>query len=195
MENRHRRRDCKDRKRKKSRRCKSRSKSRRKDYHKKKKAIKFCLVLTGSQEVPPVETTGLGAGKLKLSKDRSKLSFELYFKNLKSPVKEPSTGIGFSHFHYAPAGQNGAIVRNISKNFCLSKDKKSGVAKGVWTSCDKMPLTRELVKALKKGNIYVNVHTEAHPGGEIRGQVVKLLKKDKKDKKDHKRCKCHKCRR
>ena len=29
----------------------------------------------------------------------------------------------------------------------------------------------ELLRILKSGNAYVNVHTTNHPGGEIRGQV------------------------
>jgi hypothetical protein len=154
----------------------------KKKKHKKchKNPIKFCLVLTGSQEVDPVTTTGLGAGTTVLSKDRKKLFFRLYFKDLTSPVKEPSTGVGFAHFHLGEAGENGPIVKDISNDFVLSADKKSGEAMGVWTADDDMPFTKELMEDLKDSKIYVNVHTEANPTGEVRGQVVRKFLKKKK---------------
>ncbi len=169
--------------------CKSRSKDHG-DRCKRREKIKFCIVLTGTQEAtresPPVFTTGLGAGTACLSKDRSRVKFKLYVENLESPIKEPSRGLGFAHFHLGRAGIAGPIVKNISKDFKLSKDRKSGVACGVWTKWDKnMPLTKELVKALKEGKLYINVHTEQHPGGEVRGQVVRKDKKKKHQKKKH----------
>ena len=141
-----------------------------------KKPIKFVAVLTGSQQVPPVSTTGIGAGELELSSDRRKLSFKFYFKNLTSPVQEPGPGIDYAHFHLAPAGENGPVVHGLSQDIKLAPDNLSGVGKGVWSSKDEEPLTPELVDALKRGDIYINIHTAAHPGGEVRGQVVRLLK-------------------
>jgi len=42
---------------------------------------------------------------------------------------------------------------------------------GLWTSTDPEPLTPELIAELLAGNIYFNIHSDANPGGEIRGQV------------------------
>ena len=173
---RRRRRKCKKEKKNfSSNDCDSCDMRRRKKYKKKKK---FCTVLTGSQEVPAVNTTGLGSGNLVLSKCRRKLHFKIEVKNLESPLEEPSQGAGFAHFHLGKAGVNGPIVRNITNDACLSEDKKSVIFCGKWTKWDEMPLTKELVKELKKGNIFVNLHTKDHPSGEVRGQVValKLLK-------------------
>jgi len=44
-------------------------------------------------------------------------------------------------------------------------------ASGLWTSTDSEPLTPALIDELLAGNIYINLHTAANPGGEIRGQV------------------------
>jgi hypothetical protein len=35
-------------------------------------------------------------------------------------------------------------------------------------------LTRDLRKSLEKGMFYINVHSNAFPGGEIRGQVLQI---------------------
>ena len=140
-----------------------------------KKTIEFVTVLTGSQQNPPVTTTGLGAGTLELSSDRRKLRFKFYFKNLTSPVQEPGPGVDYAHFHLAPAGSNGPVVHPLSQDIRLSVNRLSGEAKGVWSSKDEEPLTRELVQALKRGDIYINIHTATYPNGEIRGQVVRLL--------------------
>ena len=50
-----------------------------------------------------------------------------------------------------------------------------GTATETWRATDPEALTPGLVDALLAGNLYVNVHTSAHPGGEIRGQIVRLI--------------------
>ena len=58
-----------------------------------------------------------------------------------------------------------AVVKNISL--------VNNTATGSWTSTDaSQPLTDLLLKELVKGKLYLNAHTSANPGGEIRGQVV-----------------------
>ena len=74
--------------------------------------------------------------------------------------------ISAAHFHNAPIGANGGVVRDLGADF------SGNTASGIWTSMDAQPLTDALLKELLSGNLYVNVHTAANPGGEIRGQVV-----------------------
>jgi hypothetical protein len=137
------------------------------------KEVKFDIVLSGDQEVPPVETTGRGHGRAYLSKDRHTLYFRIEFSDLSSPVQEPAPGLGWAHFHRAPAGQNGPVVKNITCDFHISQDGKCGKAKGEWDCSDWDSLTHEMVEALLADEIYVNIHTAAHPAGEIRGQLIK----------------------
>ncbi|MDX1410500.1 MAG: CHRD domain-containing protein, partial [Saprospiraceae bacterium] len=70
-----------------------------------------------------------------------------------------------AHFHNAATGLNGGVVRNIGPDFT------GQTAWGLWTSDDDQPFTPALLNELIAGNLYVNVHSAANPGGEIRGQV------------------------
>lgn len=70
-----------------------------------------------------------------------------------------------AHFHHAPAGTNGPPVRTILGDF------SGNTASGVWRVTDDEPLTPEMIQEILSGNIYINVHTAAYSGGEIRGQV------------------------
>jgi len=120
----------------------------------------FFAVLSGSNEVPPVATNAGGGGMFVLNAAQTELSFNIRIRGLSGPLTA-------AHFHNAPSGVNGGVVRTLTTNFV------GEVASGVWSSSDAtQPLTPALVAELLAGNIYVNVHTSANPGGEIRGQVL-----------------------
>ena len=85
-------------------------------------------------------------------------------------------GTTASHFHVGAPGVDGPVVVNftvpagISNDFAISgtasaADLTARAAQGInsW---------EDFVQALLLGNIYMNVHSTANPGGEIRGQVV-----------------------
>ena len=111
----------------------------------------------GGQEVPPVGGGGEGSASFTLTP--SGLVYDISVAGLTGPITA-------AHFHRAPAGSNGSVVRDIGASFV------GNTAYGVWTRQDSSPLTPELVCEVLAGNIYVNVHTAAHPGGEARGQVT-----------------------
>ncbi|MCO6477817.1 MAG: CHRD domain-containing protein [Phaeodactylibacter sp.] len=115
----------------------------------------FTANLTGVQENPEVTTEARGTGTFTLTK--AGLVFSVTVEGL---------DIAAAHFHNAPIGANGGVVRDIGGDFT------GNTASGIWTSTDEQPLTEELIKELLLGNLYVNVHTAANPGGEIRGQVL-----------------------
>ena len=120
-------------------------------------SVVFLSVLNGKQEAPSVNTNASGGGGFVLNADRTALAFRVKVGNLGGAI----TG---SHFHKAPAGVNGAIVRPITEFVDTT-------AVGVWKSTDAQALSLSLVSELLAGNIYVNIHTAANPGGQIRGQV------------------------
>jgi hypothetical protein len=118
----------------------------------------FKSVLVGCKEVPRNNSDAEGYLIGLLSADEQRFDFVLQTKGL--------VGITAAHFHDGPKGVNGPIVKNINI------DLVTGNAVGSWTSTDLIqPLTPILVSKLKNKQIYVNVHTTAFPGGEIRDQV------------------------
>ena len=109
--------------------------------------------LAASNEVPPNASPGKGMLEATLDKASSVLKWTVAYSGLTGPVKA-------AHFHGpAPAGQN------------------TGVALGFTGSMDSpirgtVRLTPAQVEELLAGKWYVNLHTEANPGGEIRGQAT-----------------------
>ncbi|MGH7492351.1 MAG: CHRD domain-containing protein [bacterium] len=121
-------------------------------------ATTFAALLDGSQEVPPVTTAASGIGNFTLNATGSELSYSVTVGGLSGPIAA-------AHFHNAPAGVNGGVVRDILASFVGS------TATGIWKNSDAQALTPALVAELLATKIYVNVHTTMNPGGEIRGQL------------------------
>ncbi len=132
----------------------------------------FTAHLSGDKEVPPVSTLAQGQAMFQLSKDGTELSYRLISANIEDVL--------MAHIHLAPAGLNGSIVAWLYPNApppVLIPGIFNGVlAEGSVSAADLVgslaghPLS-DLVDAMNAGNTYVNIHTSAHPGGEIRGQI------------------------
>jgi hypothetical protein len=115
----------------------------------------FAVSIDGSQEVPPVSTLATGSSSVVLNPDVT-VSYDVTFTGL-TPTA--------AHFHNGPVGVSAPVV----KNFSLANNS----ARGIWTSSDAtQPLTDALLRELVKGRLYINAHSSANPGGEIRGQVI-----------------------
>jgi hypothetical protein len=108
------------------------------------------VVLAGSQEVPPLAAAGTGTGAIRVSADRS----------VSGSVTTSGVNGTAAHIHQAPAGQNGPVIIPLTK--------ESG---NVWSVPPGTKLTDAQYEAFKTGNLYVNVHTDANKGGEVRGQL------------------------
>ncbi len=114
----------------------------------------FTATLTGDQENPAVTTSATGTGSFTFT--NAGLEFNLTVEGLTFTA---------AHFHNGATGVNGGVVRTITNDFT------GNTASGIWTSIDPEPLTPELIAELLAGNLYINIHTAAFGGGEIRGQV------------------------
>lgn len=133
----------------------------------------FRAHLSGSAEVPAVDTRARGQAVFQLSPDGMSLSYRLIVANIEDVL--------MSHIHMAPAGQNGGVVAWLYPSGPppqLIEGRFSGVlAEGTITADDLtgalegMPFSA-LVEAMQAGNTYVNVHTTAVPSGEVRGQIA-----------------------
>ena len=115
------------------------------------RAQSFTAHLDGSSEVPPTGSKGTGELQAKLDPATRVLSWTLTYHGLTGPATA-------AHFHGPAApGKNAGVQVPIRPVASPAK----GHAK----------LTEAQIKQLTDGQWYVNVHTKAHPGGEIRGQV------------------------
>jgi hypothetical protein len=114
----------------------------------------FPVMLDGSQEVPSVATSAYGVGSFNLSKDLSKLTFNVVVQGLSGPITA-------SHLQAGAAGVSGGIVEDLSAYI------NGNMINGTLF----MP-SLALIDSMRAGNIYLNVHTTANPDGEIRSQLT-----------------------
>jgi hypothetical protein len=127
----------------------------------------FRANLTGDQEIPtPVTTEATGEATLTLNADNT-LTYEVRARNFSSPLLSvpPGDPTSAAHIHMAPAGQNGGII------IFLTPPIPPGPDEFVWTGTT-AALTPEQLEALRNARLYVNIHTQANMGGELRGQIV-----------------------
>jgi Cu/Zn superoxide dismutase len=127
----------------------------------------FKAKLTPKEEMISLKSKASGAAEFKLSKDGKTLSYKLRVKNI--------TDASAAHIHKGKKGEAGAPLVALFAG--ERKGKFSGtLAEGTITEKDLLgdlqgkPLD-ELLLLIKAEDVYVNVHTEANPDGEIRGQV------------------------
>lgn len=138
-----------------------------------KSGEKFRADLSGDAEVPaPVVTDTSGDFRLAYDDFDGTATYRMRLKE--------ASRVFMAHIHCAPAGQNGPIVvwlaGNPGGNRAWDVDGK-WIDNAVFTDADVIPGTgcgndlAELVDAFRNGDAYVNVHTRANPGGEVRGQI------------------------
>jgi hypothetical protein len=127
----------------------------------------FEAQLTSKEEPASHKSNATGKAEFKLSEDGQTLSYKLYVKNIVNATA--------AHIHIGKKGVEGPPVVIIP--FDVEKGKFSGlISEGKITGMDLLgklqdkPLD-ELVKLIRSGNVYVNVHTHGNPAGEIRGQI------------------------
>ena len=122
----------------------------------------------GANEVPPVESMGQCQAIFKLTNDGDGLQYKLIVANIESVTQ--------AHIHLAPAGQNGGVVAFLFGFVPEGATVNGTLAQGVLTDGDLIGALSgmtisDLAAELASGNAYVNVHTQAHPPGEVRGQI------------------------
>ncbi|MGE5457757.1 MAG: CHRD domain-containing protein [Methanococcaceae archaeon] len=120
--------------------------------------VNFTARLTGDQEVPAINSPARATAVFSLTS--SGLNYIVTIDSLDN--------ITAAHLHIGAIGDTGMVVKTLSIN------EGNRVAPGIWTINDTEPLTEEMISALVEGRIYINVHTAANPGGEIRGQLLPI---------------------
>jgi hypothetical protein len=116
--------------------------------------IDFHATMNGKSEVPPNASTGSGDVMATLDTASKKLTYTMTYMGLSGPATA-------AHFHGpAEPGANAGVAVPIGNN-PPSPDSNT------------VTLTDAQMQDLEAGKLYANVHTAAHPGGEIRGQMVR----------------------
>jgi len=117
-------------------------------------ADKMKATLDGKSEVPPVTSAATGTAELDYDAASKKLSWKVTYSGLSGPATA-------AHFHGpAEPGKNAGVAVAIPN---AGTSPVSGSA----------TLTDAQAADLVAGKYYINIHTAANPGGEIRGQVTK----------------------
>jgi hypothetical protein len=107
--------------------------------------------LSGAEEVPPVTTKASGSGTITVKDD----------KTVSGSVKTEGVVGTMAHIHMGKAGANGPVIITLTK----SSDGNT------WSVPAGAKLTDTQYDAYKAGGLYVNVHSAANKGGEVRGQL------------------------
>lgn len=116
-------------------------------------ADKMKASLNAASEVPANTSTATGTADIDFDPTTKKLTWKLMYSGLTGPAT-------MAHFHGpAEPGKNAGVAVPITPATSPSEGSAT--------------LTDAQAADLVAGKYYVNVHTEANKGGEIRGQVVK----------------------
>lgn len=115
------------------------------------KEVSLKTTLLGAFEVPKVETKAAGKGQFIINTRTNTLKYNVWLSDLSST----ETG---AHIHGpARAGANAGVLVELPKGNHIN---------GTWT------YDQSLESSILRGDTYINIHTEQHPNGEIRGQIV-----------------------
>ncbi len=117
----------------------------------------FKANLSGNQSVSPVVTRGSGSIEATLNGDELTVT---------GSFDQLSSAYTASHIHLAYAGQNGGV--EIPLNATVDADGMGGMYEA---DSNSFTLSADQKQALMDRRFYVNIHTEDHPGGELRGQI------------------------
>jgi hypothetical protein len=109
--------------------------------------LTYRATLSGLNEVPPVTTTARGAAYLTLDTRTNELTFK---------VTTEGITVTAMHIHTGTAGSNGGVAFSLAPTGTVT-------------------LNAAQFDALNSQGFYVNVHSAANPGGELRGQIQPMI--------------------
>jgi hypothetical protein len=136
-------------------------------------------LLTGYEEVPAISTPASGELRARISNDGTQIEYELSYSDLEGAVLQ-------SHIHLGQAGVNGGVSVFLCTNLGNGPagtqpcPPPPATITGTLTAADVVgPAAQgiapgefdELVRAIRAGKTYVNVHTSKYTGGEVRSQI------------------------
>jgi hypothetical protein len=137
--------------------------------------------LRGFEEVPSISSSGGGRFEATINEDGTAMTWTLSYFNLEAPITQ-------SHIHFAQRGVNGGIVLFLCSNLgngpagTQACPDSPGIISGTLTAQNVVngaaaqgivpPEFYSILRAIRAGNAYVNIHSTTFPGGEIRAQLL-----------------------
>lgn len=120
-------------------------------------ATSLVASLTGPAEVPSVNTKMAGLARVTIDVDKRLICYDLIATGKRKPVA--------AHIHEGGAGENGGVVIDFGTFGQPVGRSSEGCTRSV---------AKNLLAAIaaNPAGYYVNVHTPANPGGEVRGQLA-----------------------
>lgn len=143
-------------------------------------ATSFKASLRGYEEVPAISTLGSGSFRAQLDERAATLAWRLTYRDLQAPVQQ-------AHVHFGQFAVNGGVSLFLCSNLPGAPadvqrcPAAPATISGTATAASVVGPARqgiepgalgELVAAMRAGITYANVHTDAFPDGEIRGQIA-----------------------
>jgi hypothetical protein len=133
--------------------------------------IRFTAQLSGANETPGIVTGAFGTADVTWDVATQTLNWIIDIFNMPS-------GTNNAHFHVAGPGVAGPTVVNIAFPANISNDYRltgSATATNLLPRADQgIRSWQDFEQSLLGGQIYINIHSALNPGGEIRGQVLRV---------------------
>lgn len=114
----------------------------------------YTFPLSGDQQVPVVMTDADGDGYAVVNR----YTFDLDVVVITRGVEDATA----AHIHIGDAGTNGGVLAGLTQTMDDAN---------IWKSSEALTIDADILSVLANSGHYVNIHTPAHPGGEIRGQI------------------------
>ncbi|MGB2712202.1 MAG: CHRD domain-containing protein [Conexibacter sp.] len=139
----------------------------------------FRATLTGYEEVPAISSPASASFKATLNRAGDRLSWRLSYRGIATPIQQ-------AHIHFGQPAVNGGVSAFLCSNLpgtpagvqacpapparisgtIRAQDVVGPAAQGIAPG-----ELGELVSAMRAGVTYANLHSDAFPNGEIRGQI------------------------
>ncbi|MEA2330801.1 MAG: hypothetical protein QOH58_939 [Thermoleophilaceae bacterium] len=135
--------------------------------------------LSGFEEVPAVSTDATGKFRARVRTSQQEIRYELSYSQLTGPVQQ-------AHIHLGQRSVNGGITVFLCSNLgngptgtqacppgpaTISGTVRPADVLGIPAQGLDAGQFEELLRAIRAGVTYANVHSATFPGGEIRGQL------------------------
>jgi len=126
-------------------------------------------LLSGTQEVPSVATTASGQVKFAYNSVANTFNIDVFVSGIELTDNTALPQLTGAHIHVGAVGVNGAVIFNLGTGGWVQEES------GIRLKLNNQAFPGANVADLLNNNTYVNVHSTANPGGQVRTQLTHIL--------------------